>query len=84
MVDTGSWEVYLKHKAEALRTRFLNLASEDAFESDTPVKTEIDEILKNYMDVSTCNSLNSRDLQYNFRLNILVRSQSVHQHKILL
>lgn len=50
LVEAGSWEVYLKHKAESLRARFLNLAAEEAFEDESPVKGEIDEILKNYMD----------------------------------
>uniref|UniRef100_A0AC34GRD3 Peptidase A1 domain-containing protein n=1 Tax=Panagrolaimus sp. ES5 TaxID=591445 RepID=A0AC34GRD3_9BILA len=51
LTSSGSWEVYLKHRTENLRTRFMNLVDEDAFSAeDTPNNGEIDEVLKNYMD----------------------------------
>ncbi|KAE9556166.1 hypothetical protein FO519_000654 [Halicephalobus sp. NKZ332] len=51
LVDTGSWGIFLKHRSEDLRTRFINLAAQSAFEPVERPNGEIDEILKNYMDV---------------------------------
>jgi len=50
LVDTGSWGIFLKHRTEALRTRFLTLAAQSAFDVEDKPNGEIDEILKNYMD----------------------------------
>lgn len=49
LTDSGSFDIYMKHRNEALRTRYLELASQDSGER---VGDEIDELLKNYMDVS--------------------------------
>lgn len=47
LTDSSSYDIYIKHRTEALRTRYLELAGRDG---GTQVGDEIDELLKNYMD----------------------------------
>jgi cathepsin D len=49
LIEKGSWDIYLKHRNEALAGRLAAIASNNAF-GDQPVGTEVDEFLKNYMD----------------------------------
>jgi len=48
LTDTNSYDIYMKHRNEALRTRYLELAGES--QNEGRVGDEIDELLKNYMD----------------------------------
>ena len=49
LLEKGSWEHFLKHRQEALNNRLAMIASNDAFGNEN-LGTEIDELLKNYMD----------------------------------
>ncbi|KAK0402830.1 hypothetical protein QR680_016561 [Steinernema hermaphroditum] len=49
LVDSGSWDLYLKVRNAALQERFFNLAMGEVPER-LGANAEIDEILKNYMD----------------------------------
>jgi hypothetical protein len=48
LTDSAAFDIYVKHRNEALRVRYLQLAEENP---GTRVGDEIDELLKNYMDV---------------------------------
>ncbi|TKR71790.1 hypothetical protein L596_019331 [Steinernema carpocapsae] len=50
LVDSKSWDVYLKVRNAALQERFFTLALSQTPEDRPAVSAEIDEILKNYMD----------------------------------
>jgi len=47
LTDTDAYDIYIKHRNEALRQRYLDIANED---TSARVGDEIDELLKNYMD----------------------------------
>jgi cathepsin D len=48
LTDTNAFDIYMKHRNENLRSRYLKLAGEESGENQ--VGDEIDELLKNYMD----------------------------------
>jgi len=48
LTDSGAFEIYMKHRNEGLRMRYLELAGQE--NGDERVGDEIDELLKNYMD----------------------------------
>lgn len=50
LTDAGTFDLYVKHRNEGLRNRYLELAGQEKGEGR--VGDEIDELLKNYMDVS--------------------------------
>ena len=52
LTDSNAYDIYMKHRTENLRTRYLHLAAQDT--ENRRVGDEIDELLKNYMDVSFC------------------------------
>lgn len=79
LTETNSYDLYLKHRNEALRTRYSELASEN--DHNVRVGGEIDELLKNYMDAQYV-GLIKRILKYDFS-TVSSRSALPHRTSLL-